>query len=207
MNSKKVAVIDYGLCNIDSIVRALEECGGRPLVTRDPHDVERADRIVLPGVGSFPRAMDNLRALSLDSAIRDRGSAATVPILGVCLGMQLMASQGKENGDTPGLGLFEGVVERLKPLPGERLPHMGWNVVQGRRSILMDGIPSDSDFYFVHSYHFCPAEPHLVIGTTQYAGGFCSAVGDPERLVFGVQFHPEKSQKTGFRILRNFLAL
>ena len=207
MTLKSVTVVDYGLCNIDSMVRALEECGGSVLVTKDPRDVERAERIILPGVGSFHRAMGNLRDLGLVTAIRSRGSSASTPMLGVCLGMQLMASRGTEHGDATGLQLLDGVVEPLIPNEGERLPHIGWNSVEASSAMLMNGIPYGSDFYFVHSFHFRPIEPYWVVGTTPYAGGFCSVVGDPDRMIFGVQFHPEKSQKMGFRVLRNFLAI
>jgi glutamine amidotransferase len=202
-----VAIVDYGLCNLDSVARAVEECGGAPVVTEDPRDVARADRIILPGVGAFPMAMRRLRERSLDTALSDRVLGQGVPFLGICLGMQLLASTGLEVEETPGLGWIDGVVRRLETTdPKERVPHIGWNHVAPVRDCRLFGCsPAGDDFYFVHSYHLCPARPEDVVGRTDFGGGFVSAVQRDS--VFGVQFHPEKSQRAGFRILRDFMAV
>ncbi|MBM3527038.1 MAG: imidazole glycerol phosphate synthase subunit HisH [Alphaproteobacteria bacterium] len=201
----RTAIVDYGLCNLDSIRRTVEECGGDPVVTDRPADVAAAERMILPGVGAFPDAMRNLRAQGLDRAIRERVGAG-IPLLGICLGMQLLASCGTEGEPTEGLGLLHANVKRLVPVDGERIPHIGWNeVVHERPSPLTDGIESGRDFYFVHSYHVDCAVGGSVVARTPYCGGFVSVVQSGR--VFGTQFHPEKSQKSGLRLLRNFLAI
>lgn len=200
-----VAIVDYGLCNLDSMARAVEECGGRPRVTDDPDGVASADRIILPGVGAFPDAMRNLRSRGLDQAMEARVRAG-VPLLGVCLGMQLLASRGSEVASSEGLGWIEGEVRRLEPTNGERVPHVGWNEVKSERDCpLLAGIEFGRDFYFVHSYHLACADAADVAARTDYCGGIASVVGHGN--VFGTQFHPEKSQRVGFQLLRNFLAL
>jgi len=202
----RVAVVDYGMCNLDSVRRALEEAGGRPFVTDDPADLDAADRIVLPGVGAFPDAMRNLRDRGLDDALRKQVVDDGVPFLGVCLGMQLLAAVGNEGERTDGLGWIDAEVTRLVPTAsGERVPHVGWNEVHPvGASPLFEGIPDGTDFYFVHSFHVrCDA--HDVLATTPYCGSFTSVLARDH--VFGVQFHPEKSQRHGIRLLRNFLAI
>jgi imidazole glycerol-phosphate synthase subunit HisH len=199
-----VAIIDYGMCNLDSIRRAIEECGGAPVVTDDRAEIKRAERIVLPGVGSFADAMQNIRTRQLDTVLAEQ-VAEGVPLLGICLGMQLLAVRGEEGGDSKGLGFIDGEVVRLTPTERDsRIPHIGWNEVEPLRDHpLFKGIPTRKDFYFVHSYHFRCAEPSR-LATTPYCGAFASAVVRDH--VMGVQFHPEKSQKGGFQLLRNFLA-
>ena len=201
-----VVIVDYGMCNLDSVKRAVEECGGTPLVSRDAADLEKATHIILPGVGAFAQAMRNIRARSLDQALRTQALERRIPFLGICLGMQLMATKGYEGGETLGLDLIEGEVRRLVPDPaGTRIPHVGWNeVLLSRETPLFRDIASGRDFYFVHSYHFC-CKDGFAIGRTPYSGGFVSIVG--RDVMFGVQFHPEKSQQMGFQVLRNFLAL
>lgn len=201
-----VAIVDYGMCNLDSVKRAVEECGANARITRDPREVEVADRIILPGVGAFGEAMHNLQAASLDIAMTEQILGKQIPFLGICLGMQLMAKTGTENGHFAGLGWVDAVVQRLQPtVEHERIPHIGWNEVQiQQHSPLFSQVPDQTDFYFVHSYHvICEHNPD-VIGVTTYADGFTSAI--QRDWLFGVQFHPEKSQKMGFQILRNFLA-
>jgi glutamine amidotransferase len=200
-----VAIVDYGMCNLDSVARAVEECGGSPLVTDQPRDLGRANRIILPGVGAFPDAMRNLRERGFPAALEEQVLAKRIPFLGICLGMQLLAAKGHEGGETAGLGWVEGEVRRLEP-SGEdrRIPHVGWNQVRTTRpSPLFEGIDPDKDFYFVHSYAVCPANEADVLGRTLYGRGFVSAV--ELGTIFGVQFHPEKSQRAGFQLLRNFL--
>lgn len=201
-----IAVVDYGMGNLDSVARAVEECGGSPVVTDRIEDLRSADRIILPGVGAFPDGMANLRERSLDGALQEQ-AVRGVPLLGICLGMQLLAAEGWEGSHTTGLGLIEGSVQRLEP-NGEpiRIPHIGWNEVDlVRSSPLFEGVDSGRDFYFVHSYALVCSQPDDVLARTAYGGGFVSAVERGN--VFGVQFHPEKSQKRGLQLLRNFIAL
>lgn len=203
----RIAIVDYGLCNLDSIARAVEECGGRPFITDDPLELAGTDRIILPGVGAFVDAMSNLREKRLDAAMGERVVGDGVPFLGICLGMHLMARRGHEGRGADGLGWIDGEVRRLEPTaPDERIPHVGWNEVEPIAGApLFDGIAPGSDFYFVHSFHLDCADPDQVQGRTPYCDGFVSAVAKDN--IFGVQFHPEKSQRTGFRLLTNFLRL
>lgn len=204
--SSFVAIVDYGMCNLDSIKRAVEECGANAIITRNPHDIEDADRIILPGVGAFGEAMQNLRSDALDTAMSEQVLGKQIPFLGICLGMQLMAKTGTENGHFAGLGWINAEVRRLRPTSEqERIPHIGWNEVHiEQKNPLFSGVPDQTDFYFVHSYHVICENDTEVIGTTAYADGFTSAI--QRDWLFGVQFHPEKSQKMGFQVLRNFLA-
>jgi glutamine amidotransferase len=204
---KRVGIVDYGMCNLDSVARAVQECGAAPAVSDRPAELAATDRLILPGVGAFADAMAQLRERSLDAFLHEQVRVRGVPLLGICLGMQLLAERGTEGGDTAGLGWVRGRVERLRPTaPDLRLPHVGWNEVRPAvPSALFEGVRSGTDFYFVHSYHLCPADGADVLARTPYAGGFVSAV--QSGLVFGVQFHPEKSQRPGFRVLKNFLAL
>ncbi len=203
----KVAIVDYGMCNLDSVARAVEECGGAPLVTDRARDFETANRIILPGVGAFPDAMRNIKQRSLDEILYEQVFGKQIPFLGICLGMQLLATKGWEGGETAGLGWIDGEVRRLEPVGEDtRIPHIGWNdVIFTRVSPLFEGVPSGKDFYFVHSYHFCCANEQDILARTPYCGGFVSAVG--RGLIFGVQFHPEKSQRLGFQVLKNFLSI
>ena len=200
-----VAVVDYGMCNLDSMRRAVEECGHAARVTDDPREVREAERIVLPGVGVFADAMANLRERGLDQALVEQAGQG-IPLLGVCLGMQLLAGRGVEGGDSAGLGLIPGRVPRLAPTADSpRVPHVGWNEVHPEREhALLRGIAPGKDFYFVHSYHFVCDEPADAVAYTPYCGR-CTAIV-ARGAVMGVQFHPEKSQKAGFALLRNFLA-
>ena len=203
-----VTIIDCGLSNIDSAVRAIEYCGGDPVVTRDPRTVRSAGRIVLPGVGAFPEAMRRLNNTGLADAVRESAVHAERPILGICLGMQLLATAGQENTFTQGLGLIPGDIVPLKRAdPIERIPHIGWNTVEDRFGTcpLLEGVPPESDFYFVHGFHFMPANPDHVLATTPSYGGMAAIVGGGQ--AFGAQFHPEKSQATGFLLLKNFIGL
>jgi glutamine amidotransferase len=204
---KKVAIVDYGLCNLDSIARAVEECGGNSIITDRESDLKTATYLILPGVGAFSAAMHNLRQLGLDEVLTEQVIAKQIPFLGICLGMQLIATKGYEGGETLGLGWIKGEVRRLEATAAkERIPHMGWNeVFFSKDTLLFKNIPSGKDFYFVHSYHLsCELEGES-LAYTPYCGGFSSAVG--RDLIFGVQFHPEKSQRLGFQVLRNFLSL
>lgn len=202
----RVAIINTGLCNLDSIARAVEECGKSLVVTDHPEDLATATHMILPGVGAFPAAMARLTERHLVDVMTEHVVGRGIPFLGICLGMQLLATGGSEIRNTPGLGWIDGNVDILKPGPGERVPHVGWNeVVPVNNSLLFRGVSPDRDFYFVHSYILRPTRAEDVVGQTPYGGGFVSAV--QRGLIFGVQFHPEKSQQAGFDVLQNFLSI
>jgi imidazole glycerol-phosphate synthase subunit HisH len=201
----QVAIVDYGMGNSASVAEAVRSCGGTPVITADPARLAAARALIIPGVGSFPFAMTRLHESGLAACLTDLALGRGMPVLGICLGMQLLAEFGTEGGTTAGLGWVPGRVLRLEPADrAERVPHVGWNVVRlAGDSPLLEGLPADGDFYFVHSYHLAPATDAVVLGRTDYAGGFCSIVGIGN--IFGVQFHPEKSQKLGLRLIQNFL--
>ncbi|SRR6266511_2414038 len=199
------AIVDYGMGNLDSVARAVEECGGSPRVTSDPLELARATTIILPGVGAFAEGMRNIRERGLEEALREQVIGNGVPLLGLCLGMQLLAKIGREGDEVRGLGWIDAEIDRLEPVEdGERVPHVGWNEVYPTQpSDLFVGLPAGTDFYFVHSYHMICRSTDDVLATTPYCGGFVSAVGHDH--IWGVQFHPEKSRRPGFQILANFL--
>jgi imidazole glycerol-phosphate synthase subunit HisH len=202
----QVAIVNTGLSNVHSIARAIEECGASATVTQDPGDLKTATRIILPGVGAFPPAMAALTQSGMADAVREQVLGVGIPFLGICLGMQLLAKTGEEGRSTPGLDLIDGEVRKLEPQGDERVPHVGWNTVAFvRESPLFVGIDSDHDFYFVHSYALVAEHVEDVTATTDFGGGITAAV--QRDLVFGVQFHPEKSQRVGFAVLKNFLAV
>lgn len=197
-------IIDYGMGNLRSVEQALIGLGARPFLSGDPPAVRQAERLILPGVGAFGDAMKNLRAAGLDLAILDAVKAGR-PLLGLCLGLQLLFSDSEEFGRHDGLNLIPGRVVRLRE-PGVHVPHVGWNQLEGiRRDPLLEGIPEGTYFYFVHSYYVEPEDDGDVLCWTDYGRRFCSIAR--RRNVWGAQFHPEKSQKAGRRLLRNFLAI
>jgi imidazole glycerol-phosphate synthase subunit HisH len=201
-----VVIVDYGMSNLNSIQRALEECGAQnPIAIDNPRELRTADRIVLPGVGAFGDGIEHLKAQGWIEVIREEVLENKIPLLGICLGMQLLASKGFESGQHDGLDLIPGNVKKLEPIgENEKIPHVGWNEVHyNRDNHLFNGIPDGRDFYFVHSYHFVPDDPKDIIGTTPYCGGVVSAVNRGN--VFGTQFHPEKSIPSGFDLIKNFL--
>jgi len=194
-----IAVVDYGMGNLRSVEKALELVGVPVRVTSDAGVIEAAAGVVLPGVGAFAEAMENLERLGLSGPVR-RAIREGKPFLGICLGFQLLFEEGEEGG-VPGLGVLPGRVPRLPA--GVKIPHMGWNSLQFRQpALLWDGIPDGSYFYFVHSYYVEPAQDHLVAATTDYGISFAAAVARGN--LFGVQFHPEKSSSLGLRMLKNF---
>jgi len=203
----KIVIVDYGSCNLDSIARAIDICGHTPCVTADPSELQTADRIILPGVGAFPAAMRNLQSVGMINALNEAVITRGRPFLGVCLGMHMIAERSSEHSETEGLGWIKGEIKRLEPSePTDRIPHVGWNEVDFEtQHPLLEGIANHSDFYFVHSYHFQVNDPQHIVTTTPYCGDFTSIVQKDN--IFGVQFHPEKSQKAGARLLSNFLSL
>jgi imidazole glycerol-phosphate synthase subunit HisH len=198
----RILVLDYGMGNLRSVEKALEHVGARASVGADSEAIEAADGLVLPGVGAFPRAMERIRATGLDGLLAERAAAGT-PILGICLGMQLLFERSEELGGADGLGLLPGAVTRLDA-PGLKVPNIGWAPVRWEReSSLAEGIESGTPFYLVHSFVARPAAEDL-LGTAEYGERFACAVERGN--VFGVQFHPEKSSAAGLRLLANFAA-
>ena len=197
-----IAVLDYGMGNRRSVEKALEHVGARVLVTSDPALLRASAGLVVPGVGAFPRAMDNLRELGLDELLRERVAAAT-PVLGICLGMELAFDYSSELGGSPGLGIVPGEVQMLAPGP-LKLPHIGWNEVTfvNRRSPLIAELPPRCAFYHVHSFAPVPSHEQDVLGRADYGSPFVSAVEHGS--FYGVQFHPEKSSAAGLRLLASF---
>ena len=206
---QSVALIDYGSGNLRSAEKALRRAAGERadiVVTSDPDAVARADRIVLPGVGAFAACMAHLRERdglveAMTQAVKDRGA----PFLGVCVGMQLLATRGLEFGETPGLGWIEGDVVRMQPAnPALKVPHMGWNALElARAHPLFEGEPVGAHMYFTHSFALKPANPGDVVASADHGGLLVAAVARDN--VAGVQFHPEKSQAAGLKLLANFL--
>ncbi len=203
-----LAIIDYGMGNLHSIAKAVEHVaeGTRVVISSKPQDIMSADRVVFPGVGGIGHTMEQLSRTGLAEVVRQ--SAASKPMLCICVGMQALFDRSEENNGTACLGLVAGEVlrfpENMCAADGSRLkvPHMGWNQVHQRPHVLWEGIPQDSRFYFVHSYYAAPADKRLQAGTSCYGQEFCCALARGN--LFAVQFHPEKSQSAGLKLLHNF---
>lgn len=199
-----IGIVDYGVGNLKSILNGmLFDKADDVCLISDPTDLGGCDKILLPGVGAFREAMSRLVDMGFDVVLKEQ-VAKGVPLLGICLGMQLLASKSYEGGETPGLDLISGEVTRID-WEGVNVPHMGWNSVEHDGTDLFVGVKNGSDFYFVHSYHFVPDSNAAIVSTTDYGERFVSSVWFEN--VYGVQFHPEKSQRDGLRILRNFIEL
>ena len=198
-----IALIDYGMGNRRSVEKAFEHVGARARFTSDQRDIRAADGLVVPGVGAFPPAMARLRELGLDELVRER-AAAGAPVLGICLGFQLLYTRSEEHQDVEGIGLLSGTVTRLAA-PGLKIPHIGWNeVTLERPSALTEGFGATASFYHVHSYAARPDDDADVVGHGEYGERFVSIA---ERgTIMGAQFHPEKSSRDGLALLRNFVA-
>ena len=196
-----IALIDYGMGNRRSVEKAFEHVGARARFTSDQRDIRAADGLVVPGVGAFPPAMARLRELGLDELVRER-AAAGAPVLGICLGFQLLYTRSEEHQDVEGIGLLSGTVTRLAA-PGLKVPHIGWNeVTLERPSALTEGFGATASFYHVHSYAARPDDDADVVGRGEYGERFVSIA---ERgTIMGAQFHPEKSSRNGLALLRNF---
>jgi glutamine amidotransferase len=201
--STQIAILDYGMGNVRSVEKALEHVGAEASITDDPALVRGAEGVILPGVGAFPRAMERVRERGLDELVEER-QAAGVPILGICLGLQLLFDSTTEQGGAEGLGLIAGPVAELDA-EGLKVPHIGWSPVRWEReSRLVEGIESETPFYFVHSFVPAPAAED-VLGSAAHGTRFtCAAQRDN---VYGVQFHPEKSSAAGLRLLSNFAGI
>jgi len=201
----KAAIVDYGLGNLRSVAGAVERVGWTPTVTNDINALEEADKLILPGVGAFGDGMANLRDLGLVEPLTRLVTEEGRPVLGICLGFQLMASESCEFGHHQGLDWLAASVVRIETDGnGLRVPHVGWNDLrQVKDSILLDGIPEDALFYYVHSYHVECGNSAIVTGVCDHGIRFAAAV--QQENVFGTQFHPEKSQLQGLQVLQNFL--
>jgi len=204
-----VAIIDYGMGNVRSVAKAVEHVGAhvRVIVSNDAEQIVAADHVILPGVGALRDCMSELQRRELVDVVRE--CTPTRPFLGICLGMQLLLDGSEENGGTAALSVIPGQARRfpdsLNQDQGLKIPHMGWNQVHQQQSHpLWQGIEQDSRFYFVHSYYAAPAQQQVVLATTDYGMPFASVIGRDN--IFAVQFHPEKSQHDGLRLLNNFIA-
>ncbi len=202
-----IALVDYGMGNLKSVLNALECVGAEVRVTSDAADLRETAGIIIPGVGAFADGMSNLQRLEMMAALREEILGRKKPFLGICLGMQFLGEVGYESGETPGFGFIPGKVVRLDPADKKRfkIPHMGWNSLQVRQPCpLFEALGPNPVFYFVHSYHF-EAHPQYICATSDHGQEVTAAVWKEN--IFGVQFHPEKSQGMGLKVLENFSRL
>jgi imidazole glycerol-phosphate synthase subunit HisH len=208
-----IGLIDYGMGNLRSVQKAFERCGAKVRIVSTPKELEKAEKIILPGVGAFSQAMLELKKRRLVGVLKDRLAQGT-PYLGLCLGLQLLFPSSEE-GSVKGLGILPGTVKKFRwRLPagggsafGGKVPHMGWNTLQRtkKKSALLKGVKAQDHFYFVHSFYAVPHEKEDVLTTTGYGVDFCSSIQRGN--IFATQFHPEKSQEAGLRVVRNFIAM
>jgi glutamine amidotransferase len=201
---RSITIVDYGMGNLRSVAKVVSRLGADVRISSDPTDLRWAERLILPGVGAYPDAMRSLRELNLIEALNEEVLARKKPILGICLGMQLMAKSSSELVHTEGLGWFDAAMVSFDRSKGIRVPHIGWNRVKIRNPVaLFDGFDDGSFCYFVHSYHMLCADPSAVVATTTYGEDFVSVIARDN--IFGTQFHPEKSQAAGAIVLINFV--
>lgn len=200
-----VAIVDYGMGNLHSVSKAVERLGCASVITGDAESILAADSVILPGVGAFGDAMEHLRASGLEDAVK-KVAAGSQPLLGICLGMQLLFSGSEEHGSHAGLDILPGQVVRFAPRDGYKVPHMGWNKLSFRQpgNPLLEGL-DEGHVYFVHSYHVQPDRQEDLIAVTDYGHPVTAVAGRDN--VFGMQFHPEKSGELGMRLLANFLKI
>lgn len=200
-----IEIVDYGMGNLRSVQKAFEHLGHEARFTSDPARIREAERLVLPGVGAFRDAVHELRRLGLDDPIREHVDSGR-PFLGICLGLQLLFDVDYEDGRWEGLGIVPGEVVRFDDRPDLEVPHMGWNHLEREGDCpLLEGIPPDAFFYFVHSYYVVPEDESVVAGRTDHGARFVSMIARDN--LFATQFHPEKSQRVGLKLLENFAAL
>ena len=204
MRREAIVIVDYGMGNLRSVQKAFERSGARAKVSSLVKDVERADKVVLPGVGAFTFAMRQLKALKLTQVLKEKIESGT-PYLGLCLGLQLLFSRSEEGERVAGLGVIPGEVRRFRG--SFKIPHMGWNTVHLKKKNcpVFRSVKEGAYFYFVHSYFGVPEDRSWVCAVTDYGKPFCSAVWKEN--IFATQFHPEKSQKNGLQVIRNFVDL
>lgn len=203
--SQKIAIVDYGMGNLNSVKRKLNRLKTEAIVTSDVDEIQNATKLILPGVGHFKKAMENLTKLGLIPVLNEMAMERKVPILGICLGMQLMC-ESSEEGHVKGLSWIQGKVVHFSVSNPQKfkVPHMGWNTVSVQKdSPLMNGIPDNSEFYFVHAYHVILDEPTVCLHETNYDYSFASAFQKGN--IFGVQYHPEKSHEAGDQMFKNFI--
>lgn len=199
------AIVDYGLGNLRSVQKALEKVGHAATITDDPATIAQAERVILPGVGASADGLAALRSRGFEAPLKDFIDSGR-PFLGICLGLQMLFDWTYEDGEHRGLGILPGKVVRFDIAADLKVPHMGWNQVRfTRRPPIFEGISDDAYFYFVHSYHVTTQDESIVATETNYGGSFCSSVWRDN--VYATQFHPEKSQSAGLRVLRNFAEL
>ncbi len=199
-----IAVIDYHMGNLRSVGKAFQKIGARVVITNDPQAIKNADKIVLPGVGAFKEGMERLKQFNLIDILNREVIENKKKFLGICLGMQLIGTRSYEIEESPGLNWIKGDVVRFEG-NNLKIPHVGWNEISFVRSnVLFENIPNQTDFYFVHSYHFKP-DMKYIVSLTNYGFDFVSSVNQEN--IFGCQFHPEKSQRYGLEILKNFVNL
>ena len=204
---KTLAIVDYGMGNLNSVKKKLDRLKTTASITSNPKDIIKADKIILVGVGHFAKAMKNIKELNLLDTLNEAVIIKKKPVLGICLGMQLMAKDSEE-GNTEGLGWLDANVRKMQVGDTLRfkIPHTGWNkITQSKKSRLMKGIPESSEFYFVHSYHLMSNETSNILNETEYCFKFTSAIEKDN--IFGVQYHPEKSHDVGEVLLKNFISL
>lgn len=200
-----VCILDYGSGNVKSVFNLISSVAKYVVISNEPAEIQQATHIVLPGVGAFGAAMRKIRERLPLKVLEQAVLSDKKPFLGICVGMQVLASRGLEFGECRGLGWIEGIVEKInsKHLP---LPHIGWNNISyNRKSLLLEGLGDDPDFYFVHSFAFRLENEQYMLASTSYGEEFCSVI--QRENIYGVQFHPEKSQLTGIRLVNNFLSL
>lgn len=200
----KIAVIDYGMGNIHSVAKSIAVCGGEPIITNQKEKIAAADKIVLPGVGAFDDALAELEKLDLICVIGEQIKAKK-PFLGICLGMQILLESSQEAKTHQGLGVFKGQVVKFKSGPALKVPHMGWNDCQivDQHCALLKGISASNQVYFCHSYYPQPTDKTQIAATCNYGGEFACVLHQEN--VYGVQFHPEKSQSVGLTMMKNFV--
>jgi len=203
--NQKIIIVDYGMANLRSVQKAFEKFGAQAEISGDPQRLAEADKLVLPGVGAFRDAIARLREVGLDQPIRAHVQSGK-PFFGICLGLQLLFTTSYEDGVYSGLDLFPGDVVRFPEHSGLKVPHMGWNQLRIKKPAPhLGGLPAEPAVYFVHSYYVVPKDMRIVATETDYPTPFTSAIWHEN--VFATQFHPEKSQKVGLTMLRNFIAL
>jgi glutamine amidotransferase len=203
MKNTKVCILDYGSGNVASVYNLLSRLNYKAIISNDSSDIKGSSHIILPGVGAFGASIERIRNKIEINLLEDEVKIKKKPFLGICVGMQILADKGFEFGEHDGLGWIEGTVEKIK---AKVLPHIGWNNMQVKKqSPIFSNIENSKDFYFVNSYAFNVKDKNLIISETSYGSTFCSAVQKDN--IFGVQFHPEKSQKAGQLVMHNFLKL